>query len=59
LFCNEYKKYIFDLLERGSDVKYIYFFANLLKREGEKSSIGVMKRRKGERHCRILWFYEM
>jgi hypothetical protein len=49
----------FDLLERGFDGIYIYLFVDLLEREGEKSSIGVLKRRKGERYYRILWFYEM
>jgi hypothetical protein len=37
---------------------YIYFI-HLLEREGEKASIGVMRRRKGEKHRRASWFYEM
>jgi hypothetical protein len=36
----------------------MFFFVDLLGREGEKSNIGVMRGRKGERR-RILWFYEM
>jgi hypothetical protein len=35
------------------------FLVDLLKREGEKANIGVTKGKKGERHCKTLWFYEL
>jgi hypothetical protein len=40
-------------------VNICFFFVDLLKREGEKASIGVMRGRKGEKHCKTSWFYEM
>jgi hypothetical protein len=34
----------------------LYAYVDLL---GEIVSLGVMRRRKGEKHCRASWFYVM
>jgi hypothetical protein len=34
----------------------MYVYADLL---GKKLSKGVIRRRKGEKHCRISWFMEI
>jgi hypothetical protein len=38
------------------NVDYLYVYVNIL---GDELSKGIMKGRKGEKHCRTSWFMEI